>query len=360
MRLVDLSHPWSMHTPGWVGYPGSKIYYTQNLQTNQIVSQRVETSLHVGTHLDGPMHARRRRRRHRLPAADQAHPRGRHRRRLRRRRGLGHHHARSTSPTRMEVKQRRHPHPAHRLSPLLPGQAAAGPRRATSACTPAVTRELAQWMHDMQISWWGIDAGSGDHPMNTTIRDMRPDLTHQFEEHVGTPGPRVLRRIRVPPPPERPPREGRDLPDAPPRLPRRVHPRRERRRRHREGAQHRAASSAPSRGRSRAARPAPAASSPSSTSAPSPWRRSVRRSVASRADARSQGLRAPHRPGDPARRRLGAAHHVDEPGTDERLQQSRCSAPARTRADRRAGTARTHGPPDGHGRSRSDEADRTV
>src|SRR5918996_1352742 len=57
MRLVDLSHPWNMHTPGWIGYPGSKIYYTQTLQTNRIVSQRVETSLHVGTHLDGPMHA---------------------------------------------------------------------------------------------------------------------------------------------------------------------------------------------------------------------------------------------------------------------------------------------------------------
>src|SRR2546425_3553590 len=57
MKLVDLSHPWNMHTPGWVGYPGSKIYYTQTLQTNRIVSQRVETSLHVGTHLVGPMHA---------------------------------------------------------------------------------------------------------------------------------------------------------------------------------------------------------------------------------------------------------------------------------------------------------------
>ena len=48
MRIVDLSHPWSLHTPGWVGYPGGKMYYTQNLQTNQIVSQRIETSLHVG------------------------------------------------------------------------------------------------------------------------------------------------------------------------------------------------------------------------------------------------------------------------------------------------------------------------
>ena len=50
-RMVDLSHPISFHTPGWVGYPGMKQYYTQTLQTNRIVSQRVETSLHVGTHL---------------------------------------------------------------------------------------------------------------------------------------------------------------------------------------------------------------------------------------------------------------------------------------------------------------------
>ena len=56
MRIVDLSHTWGLHTPGWVGYPGAKMYYTQNLQTNQIVSQAIETSLHSGTHLDGPMH----------------------------------------------------------------------------------------------------------------------------------------------------------------------------------------------------------------------------------------------------------------------------------------------------------------
>lgn len=55
-RLVDLSHPISFHTPGWVGYPGMKQYYTQTLQTNRIVSQRVETSLHVGTHIDAPLH----------------------------------------------------------------------------------------------------------------------------------------------------------------------------------------------------------------------------------------------------------------------------------------------------------------
>src|SRR4051812_33243699 len=55
-RMVDLTHPMSIHTPGWVGYPGLKLYYTQTLQTNRVISQRVEMSLHSGTHLDAPMH----------------------------------------------------------------------------------------------------------------------------------------------------------------------------------------------------------------------------------------------------------------------------------------------------------------
>src|SRR5262249_34012669 len=47
----------NVHTPGWVGYAGNKMYYAQNLQTQRIVSQRIETALHVGTHFDDAMHA---------------------------------------------------------------------------------------------------------------------------------------------------------------------------------------------------------------------------------------------------------------------------------------------------------------
>ena len=57
MKMVDLSHMMNLHTPGWVGYAGNKMYYAQNLQTKAIVAQRIDTALHVGTHLDGAMHA---------------------------------------------------------------------------------------------------------------------------------------------------------------------------------------------------------------------------------------------------------------------------------------------------------------
>ena len=57
MKIVDLSHVMNVHTPGWVGYAGNKMYYAQNLQTQTIVAQRIDTALHVGTHFDGAMHA---------------------------------------------------------------------------------------------------------------------------------------------------------------------------------------------------------------------------------------------------------------------------------------------------------------
>ena len=160
MRLVDLSHPWNMHTPGWVGYPGSKIYYTQTLQTNRIVSQRVETSLHVGTHLDGPMHA-----------AD----------------GAG-------DIASLPLAKLVHEGVIVDVSDCVEDWSIITPKHITDRMEvkpgdililhtgyhryyegkpqqdltryfcmhPGGTRELAQWMHDMQISWWGIDAGSGE------------------------------------------------------------------------------------------------------------------------------------------------------------------------------------------------------
>ena len=47
VRITDLT-PISMnvHTPGWVGYAGNKMYYAQNLQTQRIVAQRVDMALH--------------------------------------------------------------------------------------------------------------------------------------------------------------------------------------------------------------------------------------------------------------------------------------------------------------------------
>ena len=183
MKLVDLSHPWNVHTPGWVGYPGSKIYYTQTLQTNRILSQRIETSLHVGTHIDAPMHA-----------AD----------------AIG-------DVASLPLTKLVHEGVIVDVSDVVGDWDIIKPKHITDKVEvkkgdiliihtgfhqyyegmpgkdltryfcmhPGATNEMASWMLDMEISWWGVDTGSADHPMNTTIRSMRPDLTRQFEEKVG-------------------------------------------------------------------------------------------------------------------------------------------------------------------------------
>ncbi|MDE0376075.1 MAG: cyclase family protein [bacterium] len=185
MKLVDLSHPINIHTPGWVGYPGSKIYYTQTLQTNRVVSQRIESSLHVGTHLDGPMHM-----------AD----------------GGG-------DMASLPLTKLIHEGVIVDVSDEVSDWSIITPEMITSKVEvkkgdiliihtgyhryyegkpeqdltryfcmhPGGTRDLAEWMLERELAWWGIDAGSGDHPMNTTIRHMRPDLTRRFEQKVGMP-----------------------------------------------------------------------------------------------------------------------------------------------------------------------------
>jgi kynurenine formamidase len=185
MRIVDLTHPWGIHTPGWVGYPGGKLYYTQNLQTNQIVSQKIETSLHSGTHLDGPMHgtdggldmAS-------LPLDKLV-------------------HAGAIVDVSEDVGDWGLIEPEHITSKVEVREGDilivhTGFHRYYQGrpqqdlvryftMHPGGSVRLARWMADMQIRWWGIDAGSGDHPMNTTIRTMRPDLLARFEAKVGMP-----------------------------------------------------------------------------------------------------------------------------------------------------------------------------
>ena len=165
MKIVDMSHTWGIHTPGWVGYPGCQIYYTQTLQTNRIVSQRIETSLHTGTHLDGPIHAAD-------GGADMAS---------------------------LPLTKLIHEGVIVDVSDRVGDWDIITPEMITSKVEvkkgdiliihtgyhkyytgqpqqdlvryftmhPGGGLELAKWMMEMEIQWWGIDAGSGDHPMNT-------------------------------------------------------------------------------------------------------------------------------------------------------------------------------------------------
>ena len=187
MKIVDLSHLMNVHTPGWVGYAGNQMYYAQNLQTKMIVTQRIDSSLHVGTHIDGAMHG-----------TD----------------GMG---DMASYPLDFLVS----PGAVVDVSQHMDDWAVITPKMIESApvevkdggiliihtgwhrywegqpqqdlvryfCMhPGGGIELLEWMLKKKIKWFGIDCGSGDHSMNTSIRLMRPDLAAQFTTlHGKTP-----------------------------------------------------------------------------------------------------------------------------------------------------------------------------
>ena len=50
---------------------------------------------------------------------------------------------------------------------------------------PGPTRQFAEWCLEMELAWIGLDCGSADHPMNTVIRRLRPDLAAECDRHLG-------------------------------------------------------------------------------------------------------------------------------------------------------------------------------
>jgi kynurenine formamidase len=184
MRITDLTHLMNVHTPGWVGYAGNKMYYEQNLQTKRIVAQRIDMALHVGTHLDGAMHG-----------TD----------------GMG-----DMASYAMDflVGAGAIVDVSHQMDDwalITPAMLEAAPVEIRHGdiliihtgwhhywegkpqqdltryfCMhPGGGLDLLYWMLDKKIKWFGLDCGSCDHCMNTSIRFMRPDLAALFEKKVG-------------------------------------------------------------------------------------------------------------------------------------------------------------------------------
>jgi kynurenine formamidase len=50
---------------------------------------------------------------------------------------------------------------------------------------PGPDVQFARWAVEMKLRWIGVDCGSADHPMNTSIRDRRPDLAREYARRFG-------------------------------------------------------------------------------------------------------------------------------------------------------------------------------
>jgi kynurenine formamidase len=183
LKLVDLTHTFSIHTPGWVGYPSPKLSYFQRHATHGIVSQWLETPLHSGTHFDGELHIISGGKDMRSVPLD-----------LLCREGVI-----VDISEEMEDWTVIKPHHitdrvAVRKGDILiyhtgyhryfNGQPEEDEERYFLR-HPGGGRELAEWIVEMDLAWTGFDCGSGDHPMNTSIRHKRPDARRAYEEQMG-------------------------------------------------------------------------------------------------------------------------------------------------------------------------------
>jgi kynurenine formamidase len=183
LRPVDLTHPFSMHSPGWVNYPSPKISYFQRHATHGIVSQWLETPLHISTHIDGEMHAVSGGKDIASIPLDRLFREGviadvsdevedwtvitpEHiTRKVEVREGdilivhTGWHRFYNASPEEDEIRY--------------------------FCYHPGGGRELAEWIVEKQLAWLGVDTGSADHPMNTSIQRYRADAAREYERRTG-------------------------------------------------------------------------------------------------------------------------------------------------------------------------------
>jgi kynurenine formamidase len=183
VKIIDLTHTFSIHTPGWVGYPSPKLSYIQRHATHGIVSQMLDTPLHAGTHFDGEMHII----------------------------------SGGRDLASVPIDRLCRPGVIVDISEDMEDWGVIKPSHITSRADvregdiliyhtgyhryfngrpeedeeryflrhPGGDREFAEWIAEMNFAWTGFDCASGDHPMNTSIRDKRPDAREQYEQQVG-------------------------------------------------------------------------------------------------------------------------------------------------------------------------------
>ncbi|MBO8159996.1 MAG: cyclase family protein [Thermosipho sp. (in: Bacteria)] len=48
---------------------------------------------------------------------------------------------------------------------------------------PGPDKEFADWVKELEIKWIGVDCGSADHPMNTILKEFRPDIAKLANKH---------------------------------------------------------------------------------------------------------------------------------------------------------------------------------
>jgi arylformamidase len=195
-RVLDLSQDWDIHTPGFALYEGPTVKWIKRVAFERAGGQWISSTLHVGTHLDAPLHF--------ITGGQDiaAIP-------LNKlvgwacivdltRYGIGDYDI--YGPEHFEQWER---DTGIRIQPgdilvihtgyhhYYPSDWATDPALRQPDETryfikhPGPTRAFAEWVLRRQISWLAVDCASADHPFNTVIRKIRADLVPEFEAKHG-------------------------------------------------------------------------------------------------------------------------------------------------------------------------------
>ena len=195
MRVIDLSQNWNMDTPGFATYEGPTIKWIKRVAFDKVGGQFISSTLHVGTHLDAPRHfitngqdigsipldklvgpgvvvdleA--------LGIGDYDIYTSAHFEEWERKTGL------RIQPRDIVVVHTGY----HKYYPSNWYGESEPDETRYFIKHPGPTREFVNWVLERKISWFAIDASSMDHPMNTVIRKVRPDLAAKCAEKLGKP-----------------------------------------------------------------------------------------------------------------------------------------------------------------------------
>lgn len=184
MAVVDLTLPWSPELPPYPSHPSPGLRMFQSMERDRIETHVVETTMHVGTHIDAPKHMA---------------PGGCDVASLSLERLLG--------PT--VVVDLSHVSPWAVLTPEMIGPslpcsiergdrvifyfgwaryAKGGPEEDLERYFyyhPGPHPSLVDWLVEREIGWVGSDAPSFEHPFNVFVQRTRPDLVAEWERQTG-------------------------------------------------------------------------------------------------------------------------------------------------------------------------------
>jgi arylformamidase len=183
MKLIDLSQPWGHDTPPFPGQCGPSIQWEKRLSSERVNIQRIETTLHVGTHLDAPLHF--------VSAGKDIEAIS-----LEKLYGPG--IVVDISPYVSDYSIFT-PDMIRSTADVRPGDIlfihtgyhryfvyGIAPDEERYFCKhPGPDRSFVDWSKEMNFRLLGVDASSMDHPMNTIIRRLRPDLAKEAENYFG-------------------------------------------------------------------------------------------------------------------------------------------------------------------------------